>query len=333
MNNNKKNHIIREALNKIEENGNWQLIGPVVKSRECNIYRAYAIKSDRTLAVKQYLPHINLAAPQQQFDAFQRYQHPMALKDAELKVPQVFFYDRKNQLLLMEWVAGKSLHHCFWIPSIQNKRNQDSLKKTGEWLRLFHETSVINTCELNFTRELKVVENRITQYSENHLSSNPNFQFFLRSYAILKQAISNLPPTNVPHAIAHGDFTPSNMLLDHERIVGLDIWASARKPIYVDLARMIVYLTIAYPLITRQLIYNDSGKIQKKIALLLKGYGKDIVDPSSSIFKLFLFLEYLRRWLAIKNRPRSIKGSVTDRYQLSQIKKQIQAVLNALSRT
>ena len=319
---------IREALLQLNNCGDWEITGPVIKSRECDIYRAHSLISDQILAIKHYHSHTNPTATMKQFEALNRYQHTILIEGQQYKIPRVFIHEKENRLLIMEWIPGKSFHHLLWRPISNNKQ---ILSSVGGWLRAFHGASVIDSAPVNFGDYLKSVKKRIEMEEKDSLQASSSHRLFSESYKILKQYISNLPAANAPHAISHGDFTPSNIILKDEQVTGIDIWANTtRKPIYIDVARMTVYLTIAYPLFTRCLVFDARGRVPNDIMSFLEGYGTDLINPQSEHFKISLLSEYLRRWLSISNRPLTIKGTVTDKYQIARIKKQIHAISNLL---
>ena len=86
------------GLQHIDSNESWELFGPVIKSRECHIYRAEAQVSKLVLAIKHYSTAISTVAPKQQFEAFQRYQCTMTADDVIYKVPQTYYLNQKKRL-------------------------------------------------------------------------------------------------------------------------------------------------------------------------------------------------------------------------------------------
>lgn len=323
--------LIKAALHTIEPETNWQLSGPVIRSRECNIYRAVSITSGRNIAAKLYAPQTQPAASQQQFSALQKYQTAMTAPEELFRVPQVFPHNRNQRILLMEWIPGWTLHKHLWTPRVPSQKSMLLLKKTGQWLRRFHDVAAIENKTVKYCDYLKGIDKQLALSALKPFQQKTLELFFPRAYATLKQCLDELPPLEAPHARLHGDFTPFNLLIDKTRIIGLDIWATQRKPINVDLARMVTYLTIAYPLFTHHLINSSTGKLHARLTPLFEGYGRDLIDPDSSHFKISLLSEYLRRGVVITSRPLTVKSFLTNRYQLRQIKKHVLSLITALS--
>lgn len=320
---------ITKKLNEIAGSATWQVNGPVIKSRECHIYRGISSSANLDLAIKHYNPQTKLASAHQQFNALKLYQASMAEYGTKDKIPRVYCYDKENRLLVMEWVTGKTLHHHLWNPVTSDRQHSNSINKTGRWLRTFHEAGSIDTRPVDLNIYTKDIDKLIAQYPAN-AKGHSHHPLFTLAYNNLKSSASNLSSAKAPHAVSHGDFTPFNILLNGDQRIGIDLWAARLKPVQVDLARMIVYLTIAYPLVNRIPIYKPCNNIQGKIIPLVGGYGTDIINPTNLHFKIFLLSEYLRRWLVISNRTSSVISSVTKKYQIFNIKRQLQAILQTL---
>lgn len=251
----------------------------------------------------------------------------MADTHATYRVPKVYFYDYDHRLLIMEWLNGISLQKQLWHSSLNRTCRISSIHKSGEWLRAFHEVSTLSNESVDFTCYLTVIKQRIALQSTNHLPNTPDSTLFVRAYQILNRQISTSKPIAVPHAIVHGDFTPANVVLERDHVIGIDIWALERKPILIDLARMAVYLTVAYPPLRGENIYDAAERMHQSVKALTDGYGTDLAQPETQHFKLALLSEYLRRWLVIDKRPLTAKNFITKPYLISRIKQQIRSLL------
>lgn len=146
--------------------------------------------------------------------------------------------------------------------------------------------------------------------------------------------IQKYPKVIATQATLHGDFTPYNFIISANGAMGVDIWATTEKPILFDLSRMLVYLSIAYPLLTlSKPVFDKTGKLNTTIAPLVKGYGQDHIDSLSLHFKVALLSEYLRRWLVIDKRCPTTISLLTDKYQILQIKRNIKTLITLIPKT
>ncbi len=310
----------------IEDQPDWQISGPLIRSRECTIYKACSVGAGLELAVKSYLAGINPMASVKQAEALSNCRDTMVGKEKKYAVPEMHAYDRHQGFLAMEWVAGRSLHYNLW--TLSNK--EQSLFRVGRWLRVFHEASGIAGVEEKSAKYLGIVEKRIGDHPARLSAEGPDHALFVSACECLRRAVELELSFEAPHAVSHGDFTPFNLMISKERVVGLDIWGTQRKPILDDLIRMMVYLTLAYPLLTRQQRIDSSNGFHQRISPLLDGYGLDLIEPDSLHFKIALLSEYLRRWLIIARRSRTFVEKAFDSYQLAQVKKLIVPLLDSI---
>jgi Phosphotransferase enzyme family len=323
-------NLLEKTLLEISNCPDWQITGPKIKSRECDIYQASSTRAGIKLAVKCYFQNTSQVAAKQQFNALQKSYPGMIYQCDNFRVPEAFYYDKSHRILLMEWITGKSLHSYLWNPLTYTNQTQILLIKAGRWLRLFHNASLIEMGDSPYSNLLKAI-NKLKDKDQTRLNNDSSSEdAFNNSYNILQKNVSDRLFFQDYHALSHGDFTPANLIISDKQTSALDVWGNNRRPVHIDMARMVTYLTIAYPLLNQHPLFDTQGNIQQKLFSLFAGYGTDILNPTSFNFKIALLAEYLRRWLVIRNRQFSYKGIVTDRYQILQIKKQISALIACL---
>ena len=318
-------NVLRQ-LGQIEPATSWEMIGPVLKSRECDLYRAESPETGRSIAIKIYHANVNPAAPQQQFEALSLKQHPMAAPTAIYRVPRAYSFDSKTKTLLMDWAEGDNLFHRLWRGLRTKSINQD-IFLAGAWLRTFHQASPLKVQKTDYSYYQKADEKRTDHYDDTSALLGDSHSLFDESMAVLKKWVQEQPENFATHAILHGDFTPYNLLIDGKTVTGIDMWGATYQLIYVDLARMTVYLTIAYPLFFCGTLFNRQGQMHPQISTLFNGYGTDLADPASNHLRIAILSEYLRRWLVIENRKSRGPRRLTDRFQILRIQNQIKSIL------
>jgi thiamine kinase-like enzyme len=314
---------LHDKLHELNADSEWRIVGPKIKSRECDIYQASS-SCGIALAIKHYSRQTGQAAANQYY-ALKRCYPTMHKKNAAFCVPKTYFFNKENRILVMEWISGRSLHSQLWNPLTSPQQLQTSLAKTGTWLRAFHSASTMTSSQTSGNVLLQNIDKQKDRFL-NGRSDTTSDNLFISAYERLQQFSQEQQKFTVPLAHPHGDFTPANLLLSGGKTVGLDIWHQGLRPIHIDMARMTAYLTVAYPLLSRGPIFDRRGRIENKLSKLFSSYGTDTLKPYSLYFKMTLLAEYLRRWLVISNRSSSFKGAITDRYQIAQIKKQIKAI-------
>jgi len=324
---NKKFDLFKELLTSIVPDTRWNITGPVIQSRECDIYLATSCASDLSLAIKDYHPGASRATPEQQFSAFERCHPDMTDTSPQLKVPKVFLVNTQHRLLVMEWIDGTSLFHHLWNPGINKQFLTTQLQQVGAWLRKYHDLSQPELTKSKIIDLMKPFNQNSDDLEDSPFSQSDFFQYVFSFLQRLEGKGTVLPTMD---AIVHGDFTPANILLADKRVYGLDIWGTVRRPIYHDVCRMVVYLAIAYPFYTVGNIFTKHALLTSKIACFVEGYGTDRLNPKSAIFKISLLVELLRRWRVISSRQDRLVTSVTNYYQLKRIEQQAKLLIQLI---
>lgn len=316
--------LFKELLASVEPASRWNITGPVIQSRECDIYRAGASSLNLTLAIKDYHPGASRATPEQQFSALERCHPAMTDLSPQLKVPKVFLVNAQHRLLVMEWIDGTSLLHHLWNPFNKKQLLTDRLHHVGAWLRKYHDLSQPESSQTKLKDLLKPFNKNNSNPEGFYLSRSVFFQSVLEFFQGLEEEGTMLPTIDT---IVHGDFTPANMLLADQKVYGLDIWGTMRRPIYHDVCRMIVYLGVAYPFYMVENLFTKQSLLTSKITCFIEGYGTDRLNPLSATFKIFLLIELLRRWRVIASRQDNLVTSVTNYYQLKRIEQQAKLLM------
>ncbi len=319
--------LFKEQLETLEPGTRWDIKGPVIKSRECDIYRVNSPSSGLSLALKYYHSGPSKVAPQQQFSALDRCHPDMTDASQRLKVPKVFLVSPQHRLLVMEWINGTSLHHHLWNPGIKKQHLAAQLHQVGAWLRKYHDVSQPESSQTKISELLKPLNKNIGDTGDLPVSQVGFFPSAMAFLQCLEKSGTVLPAFD---AVVHGDFTPANILLTGDRIYGLDIWGTVRRSIYHDVCRMIVYLTIAYPFYIVGNMYTKHVSMTSKLACFVDGYGRDRLNPQSATFKISLLGELLRRWRVISSRQSNLLTHVTNAYQLKRIEQQAKMLLRLI---
>ncbi len=323
----KKFDLFKELLAAIEPDRHWDISGPVIQSRECAIYRASASSQDLSLAIKDYHPGASRATPEQQFSAFERCHPDMTDSSPQLKVPKVFLVNSQHRLLVMEWIEGTTLFRHLWNPVINKRFLTTQLQQVGAWLRKYHDLSQPESTKTKVIDLMKPFNQKSDDIEDSLFTHSEFFQSVFSFLQRLEEKGTVLPTMD---AIVHGDFTPANILLADQKVYGLDIWGTMRRPIYHDVCRMIVYLGVAYPFYMVENLYTKQALLTSKIACFVEGYGTDQLSPQSASFKISLLVELLRRWRVIASRQDSLFTSVTNYYQLKRIEQQAKLLMQLI---
>jgi hypothetical protein len=307
---------IRNALAELAPVDTWRIKGPVILSRQCNIFRAQSPDHPMKIAIKIYHA-MELRAADIQYQALEFY-HPLFLNQNDpFATPKPLGYLPQHGLVLMEWVDAPNLWRCLWGTLFRPTVRFALLRRTGAWLRRFHEHGGINSGEIHTAHYRQKIVNILAK-SDDTKKLLEQDTLFCKALDLLHDQESLLKCGGFACVPLHGDFTPSNILMSAtRRVTGIDIFACRQGPVMEDITRMMVYLSVAFP-------FPDNGR--RETQALLEGYGEDIADADSAGFSYIFLYQYLQRWIRLSQRTSAFPLSIFDRWALARVKRSVSAL-------
>lgn len=284
-----------DALERICPDGDWRLSPPQSGSRKCDIYIVTNTSAAQKLALKVYREDaVSEQAPGLQFRALDRLQKA----EPRIAAPAVFSFSAEHRAILMEWIDAETIQKVLWRWTLLPAKRQEAVKKTGKWLRRFHEVSHIAMQPIDGE---KLAQKLATQLSKH--KHTPHFEAIQHCIKKFEAAAQATGP-DVPHALLHGDFTIRNVLMQDEAPIGVDIWGARMGPVFEDAARFITYTAVNSPFSLSAAPWHPDGVLSQSFAA---GYGKDLLDVRSRSWILVLWYQFIRRWIVYS--ARSSAGS------------------------
>ncbi len=160
--------------------------------------------------------------------------------------------------------------------------------------------------------------------------------------ASLRERLGGLPvPPAVHRALAavpaarvsprrvwlHGDCTPANVLLPHDRtVVGIDIDLRATGAPEEDLARFVAFTAGAAPFLVDAVLPERLRRHRPLVARFLQGYGPGVCAP---LFELRLLGQLGGRWLRLRQLARLHGRAALLSLRLRAVDTQLQSLLVA----
>lgn len=314
---------LQPTLDSIDAGAQWQISSPALRARKCDIYKITA--SHHTLALKVYKPNMVLdAAPGIQYAALQRCNQAVTNQPI-LRAPKALAFLPEERAILMEWQPTNTMRTALWEKLGSPNQRLDIVAAAGAWLRAFHGLSDITVQRLDggiLSAKLDTQINR-KPASMAVLNNNAGFQTALRHFQ-QKAAHTSF---EAPHALLHGDFTPTNLLVDGAGIIGMDMWGRRRAPVYEDITRMLAYLGVVSPFAIAASPLSPQSALVQAFA---KGYGNDLMRPDTEALYFVLLYQQLRRWLVYTGQKNSHAYSPLAQWQLLQNKRLCEQTLNWL---
>jgi Phosphotransferase enzyme family len=207
-------------------------------------------------------------------------------------------------VVVVEKVKGillsRLLSHAVWKSAFtaDDSKVENTLERVGEWLRVFHdeENSVLRpvTPESVLAAVLREFDRLPT----------PPYDATLRS-KVEKFCFRSLERTTVrelPIVPQHGDFLPHNIIVDGEKVFGLDFNSTRLDAGLQDLSNFIAYLELF-----RKLPICSRRAIERWRASFLGGYGQSGWDgPLLRVFVLRCTLALLHESIRYKTLARGL---------------------------
>ena len=287
----------------------WKVGGPIGNSRKCDIYMLSNPQVRAKLALKIYRQNtVSAKAPQAQYDALKR-------AHITLACPKPHGFHLETGAILMDWIDAPRLRQSLWRSAMRPQRQLHLVKRAGVWLRKLHGLSELSHEPIDAGKLISKLDIQLEKHetAERLLRNDPAFLTVLKTFN--KTAGSLEGPH--PHVFLHGDFTPSNMLVQNLDVVGIDIWGARRGPIYEDIARMLTYLAIVSPFSLTANPLHTEAPLPKAF---IKGYGADWLQVDTKAWHAVLLYQQLRRWIVYQERTTGGKQPVVSRWLLSRTK-------------
>lgn len=292
---------LSEALDRVEPGADWQAAGPTGKSRKCDIYELFNNLSEKRLALKVYRSGVSSEqAPQIQYRAMERVAKA-ATASKLLIAPTPITFIPEDRAILMSWQDAERLQNHLWQRLLSPGKRLRLIENTGRWLRAFHDISCIAPAPFDANKLAKKLTGKLhAPFEKPGNEEHPILknQTFRTAWDRFHAGTASLD-ASVPHALLHGDFTSSNILVDGNSIIGIDMWGARLGPVYEDAARLLTYLAIQSPYSFSTSPLHPDGAL---ISAFAKGYGRDVLNIQSNAWNFILLYQQLRRWIAYEER-------------------------------
>lgn len=272
----------------------WQTARRPLSRRNCMIH---FLRSKRFrfpgLILKIYRPGVVKADLAREMHAKSLLCHQAAV--AGCTVPEPILCCPGQNALVMEQIlvptAGALLKNGFHTRRTRNDIN----RKAAAWLSWFHACSPVVHAPFDsnyFLKKLATLQAKIGQHNPSLLAGDA---FLHQCIEAVSKVAGDLDGHLLPHASAHGDFTPFNLFARGDTMVGFDHLAHRRLPITYDICRFLLYLDIYRILPASPPELRQYGCRKADYEIFMDGYGGDLAWTENGCWLRFQFLEVVRR--------------------------------------
>jgi hypothetical protein len=203
-----------------------------IRTENSTVFKAVVPSSGRLFAVKQ------VASVDQAELEYQSLRRLFCVLPKQARVAEPICLIPEHAVVVSEWIEGRSVKA--WLQD--SEASFDGVCKVlaaaGRWLRQFHFVQSLGEAELELQKKLA----QLDDLCEAHAATPWR-------HALLKWMRQRLVATSRQFAgeffrvsDLHGDFKPENLLVEGERLVGIDIGHIYRSCVWNDVAYFLVQL-------------------------------------------------------------------------------------------
>jgi hypothetical protein len=278
--------------------GDWRIFGPSLVRRDCSIHflasPGHAVPKLVVKAYKRDAARENMAR-----NIHQRGVRFHEAATPEFGVPTPLFVMPQHNAVAMGYVDAPTLGSRLLRSVISKPARRDVIRRAAGWLAWFYQRGQIRSEPFvpeKFGMKLDRLHGMIESSAPGSLAGDG----FLRDcLALSSRLAADLEGRVMPHAPAHGDFTPFNLFADGGRTIGFDFGAVRILPVHHDVSRFLMYLGIYRPIAPRPADLAEFGCAADDLELFLSVFspgGQLDVD----VWRRMQFIEISRRLLALK---------------------------------
>jgi len=282
-----------EALGDLDPK-DWIVEGPVIRTRRSDIYRASHPEFAGMLCVKCPKPSKRMHKTlYQEYKNLTTYSAIMA-GNSDYGVPKPVACLPEKGMLVLEWIDGASIK--IRLLSTPNSRHT-LLTKASRWLKEFHKAG---GAELALFEPHILADQVDFHLNKKKISYAPCKKVAIKVCRDFRRETERLPASQELHSFAHRDFTPGNVIITDDKIMGIDITMNKQLPIFEDITRFLADLTVNRSMISVAvqifLPFIEEQLQQDEKAIVSAYFGETAREKNKQVL-LFLLLHMTKKML------------------------------------
>jgi Phosphotransferase enzyme family len=289
---------ILPALARKTHHDDWRTFEPSRVRRDCSIHflvsGTHAIPKLVVKAYKRDAARENMAR-----HIHQRGVRFHEVATPEFGVPDPLFLMPQHNALAMGYVDAPTLGSRLLRAMASKAARHELIRRAAAWLAWFYQRGQVRP-EPFVPGKFGMKFDRLHGVIESAAPGSLAGDVFLREcLALTSRLAGELDGRVMPHAPAHGDFTPFNLFADGGRTIGFDFGAVRILPVHHDISRFLMYLGIYRPLAPRTSELTEFGCAADDLELFLSVFSPgERLDVE--VWRRMQFIEISRRLLALK---------------------------------
>lgn len=308
----------------------WRQVGRVLRRRECRIYfLGSGVAGCPGLVLKVYHPENAGRSPVRKLHKRSRLLNAGATDECAIPVPVLF--NEAKHAIVMEYVDAPLAGSLLIRAGFSGRERARITSKAARWLRWFHDQT--NIADGPFDAEL--FHRKVSKLMERFQSISPRGAppggFVGECVAVAGNFATALEGTLMPHATAHGDFTPFNLFIQDGRTIGFDYRANRRLPVYHDICRFLHYQDVYRFTPARAADVRKCGCRLPDFETFMEAYGTDLQRLDQDVWLKLHFMEITRRILSLSMPDAGLRKGFFRFIELAHLRRNARIILDALA--
>ena len=307
----------------------WSVMRKPLQRRDCRIYFLKAGAADVPgMVLKIYRKDavgLNLAR-----HLHKKSRNLKKIATPEWSIPNPVLFVQEANALVMEFVeaplAGSLLMRAFHSKAKHN----EIIHQAARWLGWFHRHSGVNDQPFSAESFTGKLGKTLVKIRDSNPGALERDGFLNECIEQARKAAAELDGHPMPHAVVHGDFTPFNLFIDGETVIGFDYRGNRSMPVYHDICRFLVYLDVYRLTPPRAADLRRYGCRKNDYEVFMNSYAPDgeALDPEQWL-KL-QFLEITRRITSLKIPRAKIRNRVFRFIEMAHLRRNARHILRVL---
>ena len=249
---------------------------------------------------------------------------------ASCTVPEPVICVQEGNAMVMECVNAPSAAVLLMKGFLSREKRRDVIRKAATWLRWFHESSGVVVRPFEARSFVNPLQRTIERVQDMAARSTATDAWFARCVRSAGDVAGELEGVAMPHATAHGDFTPFNLFIDGGRMVGFDFRANRRLAVSHDICRFLLYLDVYHIRPADRREVAEYGCRLDDLEVFMDAYGMAGARLDADLWRRLQFMETTRRLASLMlSKAKGSKGILSG-FEISRLRRNAGLVLGGL---
>lgn len=271
----------------------WKPVGEPQVRRESTIHRLTSPRTGKAICVKIIRKPSRGAQDSARLYAALSHYHARSDRENGFTVPEPYGWIPEHGAVIMEWVEGRTFSDLLKKEQFSTKKRHENIRKVAGWLRWFHSQSEVKLGTVADGKQLQTIVKVFEETRDLDKAAMAHDPALRRCLDVAARFESVLLGCEIDHAVLHGDFKPTNLLISKSgTVVGIDFLGVRRGPVSHDICRFLSDLDFYRNLIRRSYALSP-GSRSNDFEAFLSAYGGRAGEIARPAFVYLYFLAIL----------------------------------------